>query len=87
MFNSLSWNSPWKSSVHSPVSFIILVKIVNIAWISKEKRYNIKYFYLIVKVLEENPKTFFLGGKRKRLSRPTKDVQGGAERLKLDGFG
>lgn len=46
-----------------------------------------KYFYLIVKVLEENPKTMFQGGKRKRLSRPTKDVQGGAERLKLDGFG
>ena len=40
-----------------PVSFIIFVKIVNIVWISKEKKFLHKYIDLIIKMFEENPRT------------------------------
>ena len=67
--NSISWNLAWVTSVHFPVSFI-LMRIENSVCICKEKNYYIRMFIWLLKFLKKIPYHF-------QISRPIKGIYKG----------
>ena len=70
--NSISWNLAWVTSVHLPVSFIILMRIENSVCICKEKNYYIRMFIWLLKLLKKIPYYF-------QISRPIKGIYKGGQ--------